>query len=104
MRAVFRSCHLIPIAGIAAMLLSVGSAAAAPPRTVLYNGTVFTGDPAWPCAHAMAIKRDQVVTVGRHAELPASRPQGTVRIGLGGRLVVPGLNDAHVHVEVPEGN
>jgi predicted amidohydrolase YtcJ len=104
MRAVFRACHLIPIVPIAAMLLTVGTAAAAPPRTVLHGGRVFTGDPTSPWAHAIAIEGDHIVAVGSDAELLGNLPPGAVRIDLGGRLVIPGLNDAHVHVVVPEGS
>src|SRR5262245_12508163 len=98
MRAVFRAWHVIPIASIAAMFLTAGVAAAAPPRTVLFGGTVFTGDPSAPWAHAIAIEGDRVVAVGNDADLLGNLPAGSVRIDLGGRLVVPGLNDAHVHV------
>ena len=103
MRAVFRVCHLVPITVIAAMFLTVGIAAAAP-RIVLHGGTVFTGDPTSPWANAIAIEGDRVVAVGSDAELLGNLPQGAVHIDLGGRLVVPGLNDAHVHVVVPEGS
>ena len=104
MRAVFRACHMIPIAPITAMVLTVATAAAAPPRTVLHGGTVFTGDQTSPRASAIAIEGDRIVAVGSDAELLGNLPQGAVSIDLGGRLVVPGLNDAHVHVVVPEGS
>lgn len=81
---------------VLAMLWS--GAALAGPRTVLTNGTIFTGDPAAPWAHAIAIEDGRVVGLDRDADRgPATR------IDLGGRLVVPGLNDAHVHIVVPEG-
>jgi predicted amidohydrolase YtcJ len=79
-------------------------ASAAPARTVLYGGTVFTGDPAHPWAEAVVIEGDHIVAVGSNTLLSSHRDPRTVRIDLGGRLVVPGLNDAHVHVVVPEGN
>lgn len=108
MRSVSRVCHLLPIA-IAAMaqgapLAVADDAAVVPHRTVLHGGSVFTGDPAAPWAQAIAIEGDRVVATGTSAALLAAAPAGTTRIDLGGRLVIPGINDAHVHVVVPEGD
>src|SRR3954463_3891843 len=107
MRFVSRVCQLLPGAIVA---LAPGAApavaddAAAPHRTVLHGGTVFTGDPAAPWAQAIAVEGDRVVAVGTSAALLAAAPAGATRIDLGGRLVIPGINDAHVHVVVPEGD
>jgi predicted amidohydrolase YtcJ len=108
MRFLSRVCQLLPLA-IVAMARSAAPAAAedtaaAPHRTVLHGGTVFTGDPAMPWAQAIAIEGDRVVAVGTSAGMLAAAPAGATRIDLGGRLVIPGINDAHVHVVVPEGD
>src|SRR5918997_569609 len=51
-------------------------------------------DPSLPTARALAIAGDRIVGgVGTHETALAS-PE---RIDLGGRCVVPGFNDAHVH-------
>lgn len=82
----------------------LGGADAAPSRTVLHGGSVFTGDPSSPWVHAITIEGDRIVAVGSDVALLAHAGPHTTRIDLRGRLVVPGLNDAHVHVVVPEGN
>jgi predicted amidohydrolase YtcJ len=66
---------------------------------VLYNGDIFTGasnaDRAEARAQAIAIRGDRIVAIGSSAEL--ARIAAPRRIDLGGRLVIPGINDAHVH-------
>src|SRR5262245_59649156 len=104
MRALYRVCDLLPTVLTVTMTLSTGAARAAPPRTVLHGGSVFTGDPSATWAQAITIEGDRIVAVGRDADLLAQVPPHTTRIDLQGHLVVPGINDAHVHVVVPEGD
>ena len=61
---------------------------------ILENGVVRTMDPALPRARALAIAGDHVAGgVGPHeAALPSPE-----RVDLGGRCVVPGFTDSHVH-------
>jgi len=105
MRFRSRPCHRhAPIMLLAALAASAGAAHAAPPRTLLHGGAVFTGDPGRPWAQAILIEGDHVAAVGSDAELLGHAGPHTARIDLGGRLVVPGINDAHVHIVVPEGD
>ena len=61
---------------------------------ILENGTVRTLDPALPKAGALAIAGDVVAGgVGTHETVLAS-PE---RVDLGGRCVLPGFTDSHVH-------
>jgi hypothetical protein len=61
---------------------------------ILENGTVRTLEPSLPVARALAIAGDRIAGgVGTH-ETALTSPE---TIDLGGRCVVPGLNDAHVH-------
>lgn len=68
------------------------------PETVLVNGKIFTSNPEQPWAEALAIRGERVVAIGATATIAASAGPATRRIDLGGRTVVPGFNDAHVHV------
>ena len=68
------------------------------PDLVLTNGKVFTSDDAQPWAQAIAIGGDRIVRVGSDADVRALAGPKTQVIDVGGRVVVPGLNDAHVHV------
>lgn len=63
---------------------------------MLLNGRVFTANPAQPWAEAVAIRGDRVVAVGTTAEVSALASSETSTRDLGGRVVVPGFNDAHV--------
>jgi predicted amidohydrolase YtcJ len=61
---------------------------------ILENGVVRTMEPALPVARALAIAGDRIAGgVGTHETALASPD----RVDLGGRCVLPGLNDSHVH-------
>ena len=61
---------------------------------ILENGVIRTLDPSLPVARSLAIAGDRVAGgVGTH-ETALPSPE---RIDLGGRCVLPGFNDAHVH-------
>ena len=61
---------------------------------ILENGTIRTLDPSLPVARALAIAGERIAGgVGTH-ETSLASPE---TVNLGGRCVVPGLNDAHVH-------
>jgi predicted amidohydrolase YtcJ len=50
-------------------------------------------------AEAVAISGDRIVAVGSSAELRGMAGPQTRVIDLRGRFVVPGFNDAHVHID-----
>jgi predicted amidohydrolase YtcJ len=61
---------------------------------ILENGVVRTLEPTLPVARALAIAGDRIAgAVGTHETALASPD----RVDLGGRCVLPGLNDSHVH-------
>jgi predicted amidohydrolase YtcJ len=61
---------------------------------ILENGVVHTMEPTIPSARALAIAGNRIAGgVGTHETALAS-PES---VDLGGRCVVPGFNDAHVH-------
>ena len=61
---------------------------------ILENGVIRTMDTAMPVAGALAIAGDRVAGgVGTHETALASPD----RVNLGGRCVLPGFSDAHVH-------
>jgi predicted amidohydrolase YtcJ len=61
---------------------------------ILHGGTIRTLEPSMPRSSALAIAAERIAGgVGTHeTALP-----GPERVDLGGRCVVPGFNDAHVH-------
>jgi predicted amidohydrolase YtcJ len=61
---------------------------------ILENGVIRTMDPSLPVARALAIAGDTIAGgVGTHETALASPD----RLDLGGRCVLPGFNDSHVH-------
>ena len=64
---------------------------------VLSGGKIWTEDPANPVVEAIAISGDKIVHCGSTVEAMDLRGSRTKVIELGGRRVVPGFNDAHVH-------
>jgi predicted amidohydrolase YtcJ len=63
---------------------------------ILHSGSVRTGDPRLPLARAIAIAGDRVGGGVDVREGDRSRVSNE-RVDLGGRCVVPGFTDAHVH-------
>ncbi len=67
------------------------------PDLLILNAAVRTMDVAQPKAEAVAILGNRIVAVGSTADLrPLAGPKTRV-IDAGGRSVLPGFNDAHVH-------
>jgi predicted amidohydrolase YtcJ len=64
---------------------------------ILTNAKIWTVDPERPTAEAVAIIGDRIVGVGSAAEIDRWRGSATKIIDGGGKLVLPGFNDAHVH-------
>jgi len=60
------------------------------------GGRIFTGR---RYAEAVLVDQGAVVAVGSDADARRSAPTGTDVIPLGGQLVLPGLIDAHLHLE-----
>ncbi|HXZ41573.1 MAG TPA: amidohydrolase [Terriglobales bacterium] len=64
---------------------------------IVSHANVWTGDDARPKAQAVAVLGDRVVAVGSDADIAAWRGPKTKLIDAGGKLLLPGFNDAHVH-------
>ncbi len=64
---------------------------------LLYNGQIYTMDPAHPRAQALAIKGNRILAVGDDHELRPLLSPGAQAVDLAGRAAIPGLIDAHVH-------
>ena len=64
---------------------------------VIVNAQVLTQDPAKPHAAAVAVRDGRIIAVGSNAEAAAFAGPGTRQVDAGGRLVIPGLIDSHMH-------
>ena len=78
-----------------ASLRVVGAQPAA--NLVLLNGKIWTANDAQPRAEAVACLGSRIVAVGSNGEIRKWIGAGTEVLDLGGKLVLPGFNDAHVH-------
>jgi predicted amidohydrolase YtcJ len=65
---------------------------------LLTGGRVWTGDASAPWAEAVAVRGERIAAVGTTAAVAALRGAATRVVELGGRLVVPGFNDSHIHL------
>lgn len=63
----------------------------------LFNGRIFTGDPAEPWVEAIAVREGRILARGRLDEIEPLTRGGARLVDLEGRMAMPGLVDAHVH-------
>jgi len=61
------------------------------------NGAVYTVDAARRWAEAVAVRDGRIVALGTSDDLVELRGSSTEVVDLGGRMLVPGFQDAHVH-------
>lgn len=64
---------------------------------VLLDGEVFTVDPAFSIAEAVAVADGKIIAVGKTDDVRETIGKHTRVIQLAGRAVLPGINDSHLH-------
>lgn len=85
-------------AALAGALVPACARRSAPAASIIVtHGRVWTGDRASPSAEAIAILGDRIAAIGSSSEVDEWRGPSTQVIDAGGRRIVPGFNDAHVH-------
>src|SRR5438552_12806172 len=92
MKCKFALCILMIMAALGAKAQSKPSAA-----LIITNAAVYTADKQRPKADAVAVIGDRIVAVCSRSEIDSWRGAKTKVIDAGGKLVLPGFNDAHVH-------
>ena len=68
------------------------------PLTLYKNGRIYTNDSGSPWAQAMLIRGAEILAVGDEDEVSALAGKGATIVDLEGRFVMPGFNDAHLHL------
>src|SRR6266581_2883502 len=68
-----------------------------PADIIVMHGRVYTENSKQPWAQAVAIRNGKIVAVGDDAEIERTRGGGTKVIDAGGKLVLPGFVDCHIH-------
>lgn len=66
---------------------------------LLHNAQFYTFDSNRPKASTIAIEGHRIIAVGDDLQPADFGPRAT-RLDLGGRVVTPGLTDAHIHLEL----
>jgi predicted amidohydrolase YtcJ len=87
--------RLTPI--VLALAVSAGCHREPPPSQIFYNGKIVTVDPQFHIVEAMAVRDGRILATGATAEISKLAGSGTERLDLGGKTVLPGLIDSHVH-------
>ncbi|XP_010938567.1 protein LONG AFTER FAR-RED 3 isoform X2 [Elaeis guineensis] len=64
---------------------------------VVMNATIYTSDPSFPFAEAMAIRNGRILRVGNYSSVKDPVGYGTRELNLNGKVVMPGFIDSHVH-------
>ena len=82
---------------LCAAVLAAAGAHAQPPDLVLLDGKIVTGDAQRSIREALAIRDGKILALGTTAEMRALAGPDTQVVALGGRTVIPGLIDSHLH-------
>jgi predicted amidohydrolase YtcJ len=89
------------IVALAIIPLLLCACASAPPATpadlVVTNARVITLDSGSRVAQALAVRNGRIVAVGTDAQVQAMAGSSTRQVDAGGRTVIPGLIDSHIH-------
>src|SRR5260370_9773614 len=70
-----------------------------PADLVFINGNIYTANEKQPRAEAVAVKGDRIIFVGSNAAAKNYEGATTRIVDLHGATMVPGLSDAHEHLE-----
>jgi predicted amidohydrolase YtcJ len=94
--AALRACCFAAIFAIAA------AAAPRPQKStatiIFHGGTILTLDPAHPHPQAIAIGHGKILAIGSMSHVEQTRGKGTKLVDLHGNVLMPSLNDHHVHL------
>ena len=96
---VLKAQTLVVIATLVSCLLLATARAAEDGKAniVLRNGKIYTADPARSIRQSIAFTGNTIVAVGDDKDMTPLIGSGTKVIDLGGKLVLPGLIDTHIH-------
>lgn len=93
LKFIFSSLLIISI-----FLLQLGCARKSEPTDLIITGAkIYTVNPSQPWAEAVAIRGEQIIFVGSDRKVRKYAGPSTRIIQAGGRLLLPGFQDSHVH-------
>jgi predicted amidohydrolase YtcJ len=93
----FRSPNYAAMFAAFALACSVNDASAQTADAVLFNGKIVTVDKDFSVREALAIENGRVLASGTSGAMKKLAGDRAKLIDLGGRTVIPGLTDGHIH-------
>jgi len=66
---------------------------------ILHNGNIYTQITGFPTAQAIAIEGDRIIAAGENQQILLMKKPGDHVVDLKGKTILPGLTDAHIHLE-----
>ena len=82
---------------VVAIAIAAGYQPEPPPSHIFHSGRILTVDAQFRTVQALAVRGGRIVAAGANADVLKLAGPGTQRIDLGGKTVMPGLIDSHVH-------
>jgi hypothetical protein len=82
---------------LAAIVVGFPVSGAAQPDTIMLKGNIVTLDDRSSVVQALALQGDRIVASGTSDEIGKLAGPNTRVINLGGRTIIPGLIDSHIH-------
>jgi predicted amidohydrolase YtcJ len=70
----------------------------APADIIIVHAKIYTVDAKKPWAQSLATRNGKIVAVGTNEQVGRMRGIGTKMIDAGGKLVLPGFTDCHIHL------
>lgn len=90
--------HMKTLTWCSLILMGVLSCASPPAADLIFtHGKIWTGTDSSSFEQAIAIKGNRIVAIGSDKDIEAYRHSETKTVNLGGKLMIPGFNDAHIH-------
>ena len=68
------------------------------PDLIINNGKIITVNKEFSFAEAVAVKNGKIIAVGGKDEIEFLRGENTKTLDLKGRVLMPGINDSHMHL------
>ena len=89
--------HTLGMGSIGAIALASCAQSHQRASLVLHNANIFTSNPRYPKAQAIAIADGKILAVGSNEDILHLTNSSTQKIDVGGKTITPGFIDAHSH-------
>ncbi len=67
---------------------------------ILFNARIYTFNPQNPFVTALVMDGEKIIYTGDDTTALSIAPPGTTKEDLQGKIILPGLTDAHLHLVV----